>query len=387
MSIQRTDKSIIGQWWWTIDRWALAALGMLILFGVMLVSAASPAIALKNGDGHFYYVIKHLIFLGISVGAMLFISGFTRKWIWRTGTILLIGSLVMILATLFFGTEIKGSSRWIYLFGFSLQPSEFLKPAFAVSTAWILSYGDEQDRHRNFLISMGLFACAIILLIAQPDFGMSFVIGIIWFTQIILAGLSLRAIAFLSCMGGAGIYAAYRFLPHVTSRINRFFDPASGDNYQVEKALQSFEEGGVFGTGLAQGNIKTRLPDAHADFIFAVAGEELGLLVTIFLICLFAFFVMRCILRIQNSNDLFVILAVGGLISQFAVQSLIHMGSSVNLLPAKGMTLPFISYGGSSLVALGIGCGYILALTRRRISATMPVKQNKQNTQAENKHV
>jgi len=318
---------------------------------------------------------------------MLFISGFSRKWIWRTATLMLIGSFVMIIATLLFGTEIKGASRWIYIFGLSLQPSEFLKPAFAVTTAWILSYGDEQDRQRNFLISSGIFGVAAILLIAQPDFGMTFVLGVIWFTQIILAGLSLRAITMLGCLGITGIYAAYRFLPHVTSRINRFLDPASGDNYQVERALQSFEEGGIFGTGLAQGNIKTRLPDAHADFIFAVAGEELGLLFTLFLICLFAFFVMRCILRIQNSNDLFVILAVGGLITQFAVQSLIHMGSSVNLLPAKGMTLPFISYGGSSLVALGIGCGYILGLTRRRVATALPINHTKQNTQAENTHV
>jgi cell division protein FtsW len=219
------------------------------------------------------------------------------------------------------------------------------------------------------VISIVLFLLIVALLMKQPDLGMTMVITAVWFCQFFLAGLPLILVLALGMLGITGLVGAYFLFPHVTSRIDRFLDPASGDNYQVERSLQAFANGGLGGTGPGQGTVKFHLPDAHADFIFAVAGEELGLFWSLLLVGLFAFVVLRGFSRLMHEPDLFVVLAAGGLLVQFGLQALIHMGSSVHLLPTKGMTLPFVSYGGSSLIALGFGMGMVLALTRRRFSA------------------
>lgn len=362
----RTDKSVLGNWWWTIDRWVLGGLLALVGFGLILMPAASPSVAERIGLPPFYFVHRHLIMLLPALALMLAVSTLGRKSLWRLATLMLAGAIVAMLLVLAIGPEIKGATRWINLFGFSLQPSEFAKPAFAVTSAWLISRALAEPGFPGIQLSTGLFGCIVGLLLLQPDLGQTVVTCAIWGVQIFLSGLSMWWIFILGGLGILGLICAYMFFPHVTSRIDRFLDPGAGDNYQVQKSLDAFSNGGLFGTGPGHGQVKMNLPDAHADFIFAVAGEELGLAATLLLVCIFAFVLARSIMRVIQSDDTFVVLAVGGLITQFALQSLVHMGSSLQLLPAKGMTLPFISYGGSSLLSLGLGMGMLLSLTRKR---------------------
>ena len=277
---------------------------------------------------------------------------------------------VLTMATLFMGVEIKGATRWISVGPLSLQPSEFVKPAFAVVSAWLFSRQHAARGAGQFFpgypLAIVLFLAVIGVLMMQPDFGMTFVCTAIWFAEFFLAGLPIVFVLGLAVMGVGGLVGAYFVFPHIASRIDRFLDPASGDTYQVDRSLEAFINGGLTGTGPGQGTVKLSLPDAHADFIFAVAGEELGLAATLAIVALFGFIVLRGFTRAMKDTDLFVVLAVGGLLTQFGLQALVHMGSSLHLLPAKGMTLPFISDGGSSLLALGIGTGMALALTRTR---------------------
>jgi len=362
----RTDKSVIGAWWWSLDRWALAAIASLIIAGVVLVTAASPSVAERIGRAPFHFVIRHFVFLVPAVLGMIAVSMLGRKMLWRLSFVTLAGAMFLMACAIGFGPEIKGATRWVHLFGFSLQPSEFAKPAFAVVAAWLMARHQYQENFPGHLLALILFGMVLGLLLLQPDLGMSFVLAAIWGVQVFLAGLPILWVLVLGGLGMAAIFGAYLFFPHVASRIDRFLDPASGDNYQVQKSLDAFANGGLFGTGPGHGQVKLNLPDAHADFIFAVAGEEFGLLAALLLVMIFCFVIARSLYRIVQSDDLFIVLAVGGLLTQFALQSLIHMGSSLQLLPAKGMTLPFISYGGSSLLALGMGMGMLLSLTRKR---------------------
>lgn len=366
MEISRTDQSIFGQWWWTIDRKVLGSVMLLILAGVLLVSSASPAVAERISLDPFHFVIRHIIFLIPTVLAILTLSFLPLHLIRRVSILAFGCALALVVCTLLFGEEIKGATRWIYLFGLSLQPSEFLKPSFAVVAAWLIAQQRDQRDFPGLTAATVLLIVTVGLLMLQPDFGMSFVIVCIWGVQLFLSGLPLAWFALLAGIGLGAVVMAYLSFPHIASRIDRFLNPAGGDNYQVNKSLDSFANGGLFGTGPAHGQIKMSLPDSHSDFIFAVAGEEFGLLFTLFLILLFGFIITRSMMRVISSGNLFVVLATGGLLTQFAVQTLIHMGSSLQLLPAKGMTLPFISYGGSSLLALGFGMGLILALTKKR---------------------
>ena len=366
----RTDKSVFGRWWWSVDRWTMAALFTLVLAGVVLVSAASPSVAERIGLAPFYFVIRHFVFLVPAVALMIGVSLLGRKMLWRISTVVMLGSMGLMVCAIGFGPEIKGATRWVHLFGFSLQPSEFAKPAFAVCAAWLMARHQYQENFPGHTLALLLFGGVLGLLLLQPDLGMSFVLAAIWGVQVFLAGLPMIWVIVLGSLGVAGLCGAYFFFPHVSSRIDRFLDPASGDNYQVQKSLDAFANGGLFGTGPGHGQVKLNLPDAHADFIFAVAGEEFGLLVALLLVLIFCFIIGRSLYRVAQSEDLFVVLATGGLLTQFALQSLIHMGSSLQLLPAKGMTLPFISYGGSSLLSLGLGMGMLLALTRKRTQTT-----------------
>lgn len=367
--LARSDKSILGRWWWSVDRWTMGALLVLVAAGVLLVTAASPAVAERLHLPPFYFVMRHIAFLIPSLLLMFGISVFGRKLLWRTSVLTLGVAMLLMIAAVLFGPEVKGATRWVHLFGFSLQPSEFAKPAFAVAAAWLVARGQAQDNLQGAILATGLFGAVLGLLLLQPDFGMSFVLTAIWGVQIFMAGLPMLWVFALGCAGLAAVGGAYAFFPHVASRVDRFLDPSSGDNYQVQKSLDAFSNGGLFGTGPGHGMVKMTLPDAHADFIFAVAGEELGMLAAVFLVGVFCFILLRSLARVMKSEDLFIVLATGGLLTQFALQSLIHMGSSLQLLPAKGMTLPFISYGGSSLLALGIGMGMLLSLTRKRTQA------------------
>ena len=370
MVFARTDHSIVGRWWWTVDRWTLAALAMLIGFGTLLVSAASPPVAERIHLPTFYFVQHQAIMLIPTIGVMFAVSLLSPRGIRRLGLAVFAVFFLLTAATLVAGVEIKGATRWISVGPLSLQPSEFLKPAFAVVTAWLFSRQHAARSAGKFFpgyaIAILLYFAVVGVLMLQPDFGMTFVCTAIWFAEFFLAGLPILFVLALAVAAVGGLVGAYFLFPHVASRIDRFLDPASGDTYQVDRSLEAFIHGGLTGTGPGQGTVKLSLPDAHADFIFAVAGEELGLAATIAIVVLFGFIVLRGFSRALKDTDLFVVLAVGGLLTQFGLQALVHMGSSLHLLPAKGMTLPFISYGGSSLLALGLGTGMALALTRTR---------------------
>jgi cell division protein FtsW len=366
-SFARTDHSVFGRWWWTVDRWTLAALAVIISLGMFLVAAASPSVAERIGLSSYFFVIHQGIMLVPTLFLMIGISLMTPKGIRRFAMATLAITLLALILTPIVGVEIKGARRWIHFGGLSVQPSEFLKPAFAVVCGWVFS-----RRHviglAAYGIATGLYLLVALLLLLQPDLGQTVVVTAIWVGEFFLAGLPIVLVVGLVVTGVCGIVGAYFIFPHVQSRIDRFLNPASGDTYQIDRSLEAFANGGILGTGPGQGKIKLLLPDAHADFIFAVAGEELGLIATILIVGLFAFVVLRGFSRVLKESDLFILLAASGLLIQFGLQALIHMGSSLHLLPAKGMTLPFISYGGSSLLALGIGTGMMLALTRRRFS-------------------
>lgn len=362
----RTNKSLLSRWWWTIDRVLLASLMVVIVFGVVLVTAASPPVATRIGLDQYHFVIRHLIILVPSFLIMLGISLMDIKQIWRLAAITLLGCFFALIYVLIFGMEIKGAQRWIHLPGFSLQPSEFAKPAFIVVAAWLIAQQKDKPEFKGSKIVAGLYGMLVSLLVLQPDMGMTFVVTASFMAVIFLAGLPFRIIFLLLIFAVGASILAYFSLSHVQSRVDRFLDPASGDTFQIEKSLDAFRNGGLLGTGPGQGTVKLNIPDAHADFIFSVAGEELGLFFIIILVGLYGFILVRGFNRIIDSENMFVILSVGGLLTMFGLQALIHMGSSLHLLPTKGMTLPFISYGGSSLLSMSVAMGMVLALTRRQ---------------------
>jgi cell division protein FtsW len=365
MSFARIDQSPVARWWWTIDRWTLLALAILIGFGAVLTMAASPAVAERIGLDGMHFVRRQLTLLPVAVLLIFVISLQSPKTIRR---IAVVGFplAVTLVALTFTGVETKGARRWINLPGLQLQPSEFVKPTFAVVTGWLLAEGKLRPRFPGPLIAVFLYILVVGLLVRQPDLGMAVVISAVWFAQLFLAGLRLYWVAVGLASGIVGLIGAYAFLPHVTSRIDRFLDPASGDSYQVDRSIEAFMNGGLWGRGPGEGTVKEFLPDAHADFVFAVAGEELGLVACIIIVLLFGFIVLRGFSRVFQESNLFIVLSATGLFVQFGLQAIINMASSLDLMPTKGMTLPFLSYGGSSLLALGLGMGMALALTRHR---------------------
>jgi cell division protein FtsW len=364
--IARDDTSILGRWWWTVDRWTLFCIFLLTAFGMMLTAAASPPVAERIGLDSLFFVRRHAILIVPAIALLISISLLEPRTIRRLATIAFVGGVCLLIATLLIGPEIKGAQRWIKLGGLTLQPSEFIKPAFAVVAAWMFSARRLGEDIPGYQISGFLYLAVLGLLLAQPDVGQAIVVSAIWFTQWFLAGLSATWVGLIALLGLTAMIAAYFIFPHVESRIDRFLDPASGDSYQVDRAMEAFMNGGLLGRGPGEGTAKAYLPDAHSDFILAVAGEEFGLIACLILVALFAFIVLRGLFRVLEDQNLFIVLASAGLLVQFALQAIINMASTVNLMPTKGMTLPFISYGGSSLLALAFGMGMLLALTRRR---------------------
>jgi cell division protein FtsW len=364
--IARDDTSILGRWWWTVDHWTLFSFALLTAFGLILTLAASPPVAERIGLDPFYFVRRQAVLIVPAMALMFLASLLDPRGVRRLATVAFVGIIGLLFLTLIFGPEIKGARRWLIVAGFSLQPSEFVKPAFAVVAAWMFSARRLGQDVPGYQLSCVLYVLVIGLLLAQPDVGQAIAVSAIWFTQWFLAGLSMVWVAAFAVLGVVALTAAYFFFPHVASRIDRYLDPASGDSYQVDRAMEAFMNGGLLGRGAGEGRAKAFLPDAHSDFIFAVAGEEFGLVACLFLVALFVFVVLRGLIRVMAEDNLFVVLAAAGLIVQFALQAIINMASTVNLMPTKGMTLPFISYGGSSLLALGFGMGMLLALTRRR---------------------
>ncbi|MCA3247880.1 MAG: cell division protein FtsW [Azospirillum sp.] len=366
MSFARADNSVIARWWWTVDKWMLTALALLIGTGAVLIMAASPAVATRVNLDTFHFVRKQLQMLPVAAIVLIGVSMLNPKQVRGLALFGFCCAIAFLVLTFFVGTEIKGAKRWISLPGFSLQPSEFLKPTFAVVAAWLFALARKKEGFAGDLYAILLYGLSMGLLLLQPDIGMAFVVSCVWFAQYFLAGLRMLWVAGLACVAGAAAVGLYFTFPHFESRVNRFLDPASGDTYQVNMAMEAFMNGGLMGRGPGEGTAKSYLPDAHSDFIFAVAAEEFGLILCLFVVALYAFVVLRGLARALQETDLFVVLAVGGLCVQFGVQALVNMGSTLHLIPTKGMTLPFVSYGGSSLLAIALGMGFVLALSRKR---------------------
>ena len=372
-AIARTDDSVLGRWWWSVDHFLLSVLFALLGMGIFLSFSATPPVA-ERLKLETYFLIKHqAVFLIISVIVMLGISMQTPRTIRRLSFVVLLGAFILLALVLAYGAQIKGSSRWIRIFGISVQPSEIAKPAFAVVAAWLISLGKQQEHFRGTLIASCVYCALAALLISQPDFGMTVTVSVIFGTELFLSGISMIWMYVLIVLGIIGSLSAYFLIPHVHSRVNRFLFPETGDTFQVRTAMEAFQNGGLIGKGPGEGQIKNILPDAHTDFIMAVAAEEYGLLFCLLLVSLFALIVLRGFYLIFKDKNLFTLLAVSGLLVQFGLQALINIASSLSMIPTKGMTLPFISYGGSSLVSLGFGMGIVLALTR----STNTAKENK----------
>lgn len=367
MTFGRTDTSIVGRWWWTVDRMLLAAILLLIVVGIILLMAAGPAAAGRINADPLHFVRRQFVFLPPALLVMFAVSLLSPQGVRRVALVGFIGALFLMMIAPLTGPAIKGATRWVYLGGLSIQPSEFVKPTFAVVSAWMFSEGRLNPSFPGFRIGMALYAVTAGLLIIQPDFGQTMVLSAMWGVQFFLAGLPLFLVVMLFALSLVGAVGAYMLLPHVQSRVDRFLNPESGDTYQIEKAMQAFRDGGIFGRGPGEGRVKELLPDSHTDFIFAVAGEEFGLILCLLVVGLFAFVVIRAMSRTMNENNLFIIIAVGGLTVQFGLQALVNMASSLHMMPTKGMTMPFVSYGGSSMLGLALGVGMILALTRRHV--------------------
>ena len=362
----RTDDSPFGRWWRHVDRTTLVCTFILIGFGYILMLAASPAVAVRIGASRNMFIFKQVAFLTLAGLIVVSVSMLSRRAVLRLS---LVGGALMLGATaltLVHGIEIKGARRWIALPMMSLQPSEFLKPCFAVVTGWLLTQKRVAGVLPGMLLSFVLFGVIVLLLKSQPDIGMLTVITAVFLTQLFVDGLNLIFVGMgFAGMIGAGVGAFFIF-PHVRSRVERFLHPDVGDHYQIDTALRAFGNGGLLGRGPGEGRVKDLLPDAHADFVFAVAGEEYGLVICALIVTVFGIIVVRTLLRLIREDDPFVVISTTGLVTGFGLQAFVNMASSLHLIPTKGMTLPFISYGGSSAMSVALAIGMVLALTRQQ---------------------
>jgi len=369
--VSRLERTPFAAWWWTVDRALLAALLALMLGGIVLSLAASPPVAARLGLEPFYFVNRHVIYLVPALAVMLATSFLPPRHIRRLALILFVLSLALIAATLQFGAEVKGARRWIVLLGINVQASEFLKPAFVILIAWLFGESAERPEMPANTIALALLLVAVTGLVLQPDFGQTMLVALVWSALFFLAGMRLVWVVGLGGAAAAGLAVAYMLVPHVARRIERFRDPSSGDTFNIDQALESFQRGGWFGRGPGEGTVKRILPESHTDFVFAVAAEEFGIVLCLVLAALFAFIVLRALRHAMRNEDPFARFAVAGLAILFGLQSAINMAVNLHLIPAKGMTLPFISYGGSSMISLAFGMGMLLALTRDRPRAEL----------------
>jgi cell division protein FtsW len=373
-AFSRADNSMLGRWWWTVDRWTLGAIGMLIGFGYVMMLAASPAVAERIGSSRDMFILKQVFFLAAAGSVVVAVSLLSPRSIRRLAIIGCIIALALTAATMMIGVEIKGARRWISLPGLSIQPSEFLKPCFTIVAAWLISEARRTPRFPGRVLAVGIFLLIALLLKSQPDVGMLVVITAVFFAQLYVAGLNIIMVGIgMAGFGGAGV-AAYLFFSHVQKRVENFLHPGNGigGDYQPRTALEAFGNGGLLGRGPGEGRVKDVLPDAHADFVFAVAGEEFGMLICLIIVGVFAFIVLRGMLRLLQEQDMFIVLSCTGLVTGIGLQAFVNMASSLQLIPTKGMTLPLISYGGSSALAIALGMGMLLALTRRRHRGDVP---------------
>jgi cell division protein FtsW len=366
--ISRSDRGMLARWWFTIDRALLSSVMLLMAIGVLVSMAASPPVAERIGLDSFHFFRGQLVFLLMGLVGVVTVSFFNPVMVRRCGLAAFLSGLVLMAMALKFGPEIKGAHRWIYLGPLNLQPSELAKPAFVIVAAWFLSEKARRPDMPGPMIAFGAAAVFVLLLVLQPDFGQTALVTLTFGAMLLVFGISWYIVFGLAGVVTVGAGLSYLLVPHVASRINRFLHPDKGDTFQTDTAISAFNNGGLMGAGPGGGVAKMVLPDAHTDFAYAVVGEEFGFFACLGLMLLFFFIIMRVLKRAKNEEDAFAALAMTGLVAMFGFQTCINMGVNVGLLPAKGMTLPFISYGGSSLLGTALAMGFILALARRRAS-------------------
>ncbi len=374
--VSRLERTPFAAWWWTIDRLLLAALLALMLGGIVLSLAASPPVASRLGLEPFYFVSRHVLYLIPALAVLLGTSFLPPRYVRRLALIVFAVSALMVLATLHFGAEVKGARRWIVLLGVNIQPSEFLKPAFVILIAWLFGESARRPEMPANTMALGLLLVAVTGLVLQPDFGQTMLVALVWSALFFLAGMRIVWVVGLGGVAAVGLATAYMLVPYVARRIERFRDPSSGDTFNIDQALESFQQGGWFGRGPGEGTVKRILPESHTDFVFAVAAEEFGIVLCLVLVAVFAFIVLRTLRHAMRNEDPFARFAAAGLAIMFGLQSAINMAVNLHLMPAKGMTLPFISYGGSSMISIAYGMGMLLALTRERPRAELLASQN-----------
>ena len=366
MMFSRAEKTPLAEWWWSIDRELLGALIMLLACGMVLSFGASPAVAERIGLDEWYFVLRHAMFVLLAIPVMVVTSLLSHRQVRFAALAALVVMAILLWATLHFGTEVKGARRWISVAGWSIQPTEFVKPAFAVIGAWLFS---EYMIHRNVpgrtlatILMLGIVAA----LLLQPDLGQTALVMATWAVLLFFSGISWWVIIGLGGAAGGLLFGAYTLFPHFATRINSFINPEEGNTYQVDRALESLAEGGWFGRGPGESVANKLIPDAHADFVFSAAAGEFGILFCMGLVTLIGFIAIRAMIAAQRQTSLFARLAASTLAVQFAMQSGINLAVNLNLMPAKGMTLPFVSYGGTSMIAVAFGMGLMLALTRTK---------------------
>ncbi|MGZ8299934.1 MAG: putative lipid II flippase FtsW [Rhodoplanes sp.] len=369
--VSRVERTPFSDWWWTVDRLMLLALIALMLAGIILSLAASPPVAARLGLDAFHFVNRHILYLIPALAVMLTVAFLSPRQIRRLALVVFIVSLGLTVATLYYGAEVKGARRWLVLAGVNVQPSEFLKPAFVILISWLFAESSRKADVPANTLATAVLVAVITVLVLQPDFGQTLLIALVFGALFFMTGMRFVWVLVLGGVAVAGGLGAYATIPHVARRVKRFLDPASGDTFQIDAALESFMKGGWFGRGPGEGTVKRILPDSHADFVFAVAAEEFGIVVCLMLVALFAFIVLRALVRALRKDDPFTRFAGAGLAILFGAQSAINMAVNLALIPAKGMTLPFISYGGSSMISLAYGVGMLLALLREQPRAEL----------------
>lgn len=363
----RERKTPIAEWWWTIDKALLGALVLLLLMGVLLSFAASPPVAERIGLNSWYFIIRQAIFASLAVPVLLATSMLGHRGARFMALAVLVVSISLLFLTLKFGVEVKGARRWVSIAGNTIQPSEFVKPAYALIAAWLFSEAMQQKGVLPRTIATAIMASIVVGLLLQPDIGQTALMLATWGVLLFLSGISWLVIGGLG-LGAVGLlFGAYSVFPHFAKRIDGFLDPDSGHaGYQAEKAQRSLLEGGWFGRGPGESLAKKVIPDAHADYVFSAAAGEFGILFCIFLVSIIAFVVIRTLIGAQQQSSLFARLAASVLAIQFGLQSAINLSVNLNLIPPKGMTLPFVSYGGTSMLAVALQVGLMLALTRKK---------------------
>lgn len=365
----RERKTPIAEWWWTVDKELLAALLLLIATGVVLSFAASPPVAERLHLGPWHFIIRQAIFAALAIPVLIGTSFLPHRAARWAALAVLVGSVILLWLTLKLGVEVKGAKRWVSFLGQTVQPSEFVKPAFAVIGAWLFAESMKQKGMPARTMATGLMLLIVGALLLQPDIGQTALVLATWASLLFLSGISWFVIFGLMIAGVGLLFGAYQFFPHFAKRIDSFVNPDVGGshgNYQIEKAIDSLLEGGWFGRGPGESLAKKLIPDAHADYIFSAAAGEFGIIFCICLVGLIGFIVIRALLGAQKQSNLFARLAASTLAIQFGLQCGINLAVNLNLIPPKGMTLPFVSYGGTSMIAVAFGAGLILALTRKR---------------------